>query len=117
MPLDEESGLICSVYRASRFPNCTNGGVTATAEDVLLILPGGGPFSVADVGDRMPVVKLVRRGNHLCVEPVKFPRTGSVGYMMGGNFIWTSDSRFPNEYPLPVHDRQETYDQYLALSR
>lgn len=30
--------------------------------------------------------------------------------MMGGNFIWTSDSRFRqevSEYPIPVHDRCE----------
>jgi hypothetical protein len=27
--------------------------------------------------------------------------------MMGGNFIYTSDSRFPDERPIPVHDRVE----------
>jgi hypothetical protein len=30
--------------------------------------------------------------------------------MFGGNFIWSSDSRFRNEvseYPIPVHDRIE----------
>ena len=27
--------------------------------------------------------------------------------MMGGNFIHTSDSRFPGRAPIPVHDRVE----------
>lgn len=29
--------------------------------------------------------------------------------MFGGNFVWTSDSRFSNiyKYPVPVHDRVE----------
>ncbi len=28
-------------------------------------------------------------------------------WMFGGNFITCSDSRFPNPYPIPVHDRSE----------
>jgi len=27
--------------------------------------------------------------------------------MFGGNFIYTSDSRFPNKYPIAIHDRYE----------
>ena len=27
--------------------------------------------------------------------------------MFGGNFIYTSDSRFPDDRPIPVHDRVE----------
>lgn len=27
--------------------------------------------------------------------------------MFGGNFIYTSDSRFPEKRPIPVHDRVE----------
>ena len=41
---------------------------------------------------------------------------GNVGYMFGGNFIHTSDSRIPNDYPIPIHDRQETQEQYNHLS-
>jgi hypothetical protein len=64
-------------------------------------------------------LKLVRRNlfgrEHLHAEPID-PPTG-VGWMAGGNFIWTSDSRFPSDYPIAVHDRQESQDQYNMLSR
>ena len=49
-------------------------------------------------------------------EPVDKPE-GKVGPMFGGNFIYTSDSRFPNDYPIPVHDRFETPEQAEILSR
>jgi len=29
--------------------------------------------------------------------------------MCGGNFVYTSDSRFPARAPISVHDRVETY--------
>ena len=27
--------------------------------------------------------------------------------MMGGNFLYTSDSRFPSDHPIAIHDRVE----------
>ena len=27
--------------------------------------------------------------------------------MMGGNFLYTADSRFPSEHPIAIHDRVE----------
>ena len=36
--------------------------------------------------------------------------------MFGGNFVYTSDSRFPSDYPIPIHDRFETQEQYDQLS-
>ena len=32
--------------------------------------------------------------------------------MFGGNFAYTSDSRFPSDYPLPIHDRVESWKEY-----
>lgn len=40
-----------------------------------------------------------------------------VGPMFSGNFAYTSDSRFPANYPLPIHDRYETVRDYDMLSR
>ena len=37
-------------------------------------------------------------------------------YMAGGTLVWTSDSRFPSNHPLELHDRTETYDDYEAYS-
>lgn len=38
-------------------------------------------------------------------------------YMAGGNFVYSSDSRFPSKYPIPIHDRRETWDNYNILTR
>ena len=35
--------------------------------------------------------------------------------MFGGNFIYTSDSRFPNDYPIALHDRVENYKMESKL--
>lgn len=52
----------------------------------------------------------------ICLRPVN-PETGAVyktGFMASGNFVYTSDSRFPRVdghiLPLPLHDRCEHDD-------
>ena len=58
---------------------------------------------------------------HPFAEPLK--KSKGVGPMFGGNFIYTSDSRFPSLYgrmncahfPIPVHDRFETQEEYNGL--
>jgi len=40
--------------------------------------------------------------------------------MMGGCFVYSCDLRFRelvNEYPVPLHDRQEPQKEYDMLSR
>jgi hypothetical protein len=96
-------GLIVHVYR----PNfdCTNGGVTSHNTEVLLV--GEGIPEIFEAHG-FPVLKLVKRqlfGDeppYLHAQPVE-----GNGYMFGGNFIYSSDGRFPGRYPIPVHDRQE----------
>ena len=71
-----DSGLTCSVYRAKGYEHCSLGGISEVANEVLLILPEGGPFTREDA-ERLgyPVVKLVKRdlggkyGKYLNVEP------------------------------------------------
>ena len=103
-------GLIISVYR-DRY-DCTNGGVSSQNDDLTLIGPGiEGPFEPAE---NRPTVTIVTREidgreyKHLvpCDENAK-PLPG--WYMAGGNFGYSSDSRFNDHshYPLPIHDRKE----------
>lgn len=61
-----------------------------------------------------------QRGDYIYCEPLQPVPAGSVGYMFGGTYVCTSDSRY-NEtfgfsYPLPLHDRTETQEQYNHLS-
>lgn len=107
------NGLYCEIYK-SKYGCDLN--IASSGDEVLLL--GDGPFD-AETTDK-PVVKLVRLQiggrEYLHVEPVAPVPDGYIGYMAGGNFIYTSDSRFPSDYPLSLHDRIETREMNEALS-
>jgi hypothetical protein len=106
-------GLSVEVYRYGTY-DCTNNGISAK-QDNLILVDTEGPF----IGDETNSVKLVKRnfgwGDYVHAEPIQQPE-GMVGPMFGGNFIYSSDSRFPAKYPIPIHDRFETQEMYDALS-
>jgi len=104
---NNEKSLIVDVYRDAKGYDSTNNGISSKHDDLFLIGEGvSGPFEAED--DK--TVKLVKRnfpfGEYLHVEPLIQPENGK-SPMFGGNFIYTSDSRFPSKYPIPVHDRFE----------
>ena len=88
----------------------------------------GKDSEVFEVTPDAPAVKLVFRsfGGRKIVhaEPVEPCKPGNVGYMAGGAFI-TADSRL-SEFlrknglelygAISLHDRQETAEEYRALS-
>ena len=43
----------------------------------------------------------------LAKEGIIVFHSGGKWFMAGGNFIVSSDARFPGRYPIPVHDRTE----------
>lgn len=97
-------GIPAQTYRDNS--NCTNGGISSRYDR--FVLTGEGIAEVFEPDDDMPELQLkVRCGTHLCCEP-SFEPTGA-GWMFGGNFLYSSDSRFP-EYPIAIHDRQEFRD-------
>jgi hypothetical protein len=112
-------GLVCYVFRAEAFPDCTNGGISSRCDRVTLV--GLGPeCEIFPATPERPAVRLVRRtirgSVYLHAEPVDQPE-GLVGPMAGGNFIYSSDSRFPSDYPISLHDRFETQEHYNLLTR
>lgn len=98
--------------------DCTNGGITSQHRDLYLACEAGW-FDVPD--DDPKLIRLVKRsfgfGEYIHAEPVNGRPCGCVGPMFGGNFVYTCDSRFPSPYPIPVHDRFETWEEYDMLSR
>jgi hypothetical protein len=106
-------GLMVNVLRAVEFPDCTMGGVTSKHSHLILI--GEGIPEIFEAREDMPAVVLVkrelysdrlgRRCAYFHAEP--FLTHGVKWHMMGGNFITSCDSRFPCDYPIPVHDRIE----------
>jgi len=96
--------------------DCTNGGVSSRTRRVILI----GEFDEIPEDPILPVLRVKRRGKYVYCEPIDEVLKDHVGWMMGGNFVFTSDSRFRelvNGYPIAVHDRSETWEDYRLLSR
>lgn len=106
--------LIVDVY-TSGHGDCTNGGVTSNHKTVAILCESG-PWTAEDAARaEVPMMCMVSRNGYRSavscdVDGNVITPTDKAGPMMGGNFIYSSDSRFRqliNEYPLPVHDRFE----------
>jgi hypothetical protein len=134
-------GLILSVYRNAELGDCTNGGITATANAVTVtgirrgsrtrkpaaVEPLPRSMRVFTPSERAPEVTLVIRdngsgGTWLSLEPAGADE--SRWWMAGGNYAGSSDSRWSElcgagaggGHPVSVHDRSETWQQYEQLS-
>lgn len=102
-------GLICEVFTAKGFPDCSNGGCSSKVSSVTLTfdedMPGG-----FEPNESRPEVRLdkSRHGgdeSYWRIMPVDVPE--GKWSMFGGAFIYTSDARFPSHAPIKMHDRVE----------
>ena len=111
------------VYRRNSPGDSTNGGISSRF-DTLICLCDNGFLDVDLENPPENLVHVVRR--HLFgsfvyhIEPVARP--SGVGWMAGGNFAQTSDSRFYDLIggmygAVSIHDRQESREMYDLLSR
>lgn len=106
-------GLICEIYAAKAFPDCSNGGISGRVKSVTLVgydSQGNLIPEIFDETSERPAVwiewrKLFGDGKlYPCARPAEL---GERQGMMGGAYIYTMDSRFPWDYPVPLHDRIE----------
>jgi len=78
--------------------------VTIIASDDFPNIPG-----IFEPSEDRPAVTIVNRkigrSDYLTAYPAN--RDSGKHYMFGGTFIYSSDSRFPADYPIPLHDRTE----------
>lgn len=95
------------------YPNplgdCTNDGISSYYVTLYLIADEG-YNELPETDTRLVVLKSENTyGDHIhkWLEPYLSPDINKAGWMNGGNIGWSSDSRFPFEYPLSIHDRQE----------
>lgn len=100
--------LLCFLFYPS-FGDCSAGGVSSQTDKVILT-------DKWDENQTVPQVKIVERRFFGGVKPyltayVYGPNgellDGPKGAMFGGCFVYSSDSRFPYDYPVPLHDRFE----------
>lgn len=106
-------GLLVNVYR-DNIGDCTNNGISAK-QDSLILVDVPGPFDGNETNSVQLVKRFLSGRYYYHVEPL-IKLEGMVGPMFGGNFIYTSDSRFPLDYPIPIHDRFESQEMYNHLS-
>jgi len=85
--------------------DCTNNGLSSKHDEAILIWNENDDH----IEKNMPytpcifVLKQGRGGRKYIAVPFK-----ETGYpMFGGNFLYSSDSRFPSEQPIHIHDRIE----------
>lgn len=100
-------GLPVQVLRGIYDTDTTNGGVSSKRDRFILI--GDGIPEVAEPRDEDEILVLKTRNilgkyDYHYVVPYALQDGHS---MMGGNYIHSADGRFPNKYPLAIHDRVE----------
>lgn len=94
--------------------DCTNGGITSTHAEFVLVGPG--IPELIEASDRYPALICESWYGHFKAAPVG-SNPELIGPMFGGNYVFSSDSRFPGGRPIPVHDRFETPRDYDFLTR
>lgn len=104
-------GLIVDVYR-SKYDG-TNNGISSKFDSFVL----SGTAPVFESREDLPALQLVFEHGTYKAYPVTKSEDGHTHWMFGGNFVYTSDSRFPSKQPIKVFDRCETWEQYERLSK
>ena len=101
------------VYRNNSLGDCTNGGISSRFDKLLLVCDDGFVDIDAENPPENLVVVISRHfGNREYKHIEPYVKPTHLGWMHGGNVAYSSDSRFPSAYPLCIHDRQETQEQY-----
>jgi len=112
-----EKGLLAWVYRSRALGDCTNGGITAKADRVVLI---GTPGSF-EPDAKAPALYLAKWYGRTIACPenleARYPKRRNErddcsiehlgAWMFGGNFVYSSDARYPERAPIHVYDRRE----------
>ena len=104
----------------SNLGDCTNGGISSRYNELLLVCEEG-YINIDENNPPENLVKIVTRNlfgkEYKHIEPVARP--SGVGWMAGGNIGYTCDGRFGkmSQYPLSIHDRQESQELYDSMFR
>jgi hypothetical protein len=100
-----KKGIIVYVLRKVDGYDCTKNGISSKYQEFVLI---GDNIK----GDTLPSKKRPALELSFSVIAGKpylkaIPLGSKEECMFGGNYITSSEARFPHDYPIPVHDRIE----------
>jgi hypothetical protein len=95
--------------------DCTNRGVTSGKDSAILLLK---PVDKETFKPSPNTPTLELRPRRMSKVPMAVPYGTPEGVypMFDGHWVYTSDSRFPFEHPIPVHDRFETAKENAVYS-
>jgi hypothetical protein len=98
-----KKGLLVFTLRKVGLGDGTLNGVSSRYGK--FILTGEGIPEIFEPDENTPELRYIHwvAGSKIARPPVE----GSEHFSFGGNHVYTSDSRFPNDYPIPVFDRDE----------
>lgn len=100
--------LLGFVYKTP-LADSTNGGLSSQTDKGLLFESPHGNITEEDLQNTKKALDhlvIISKNGYVKAVPSKILKDGKHS-MFGGNFIYTSDSRFPSDYPIPIHDRVE----------
>jgi hypothetical protein len=106
MPDPQQKGLLVDVLRPAHGGDNTNFGISSKRNKVVLV--GAEVAGETEPSPDAPPLLLTSRDNRsdaLHAEPPGGAPPLCVGYMFGGNFVWSANALFPSAYPIPIHDR------------
>lgn len=106
-----------SIFEDKRIGNCSNHGISEKFDEILLLCDDGWvDVDLENPPENLCVfVKRTLFGREAdYIRPYAEPK--GAGWMFGGSILYTSDSRFPSNHPICFHDRQESWEEYEALS-
>jgi len=120
-------GFIASIFEDKRIGNCSNDGISKWFDEVTIVSTIK-EVQIFDIDAKSELTrpcivikkKVVGGEEYIYAEPLDDPSSSNVGWMMGGSYVHTCDSRFArhfSKYPIPLHDQQETPELNDQLSR
>ena len=102
------TGLRVSIYRDADGSDCTNNGISSRYTNATITGEGiEGPFSPSDDAPEMVIIKDEICGRERIRAIPKDLHESKLWVMFGGNFVYSSDSRFPANAPIMIFDRVE----------
>ena len=105
------------------FKGCSNNGISDKFTEVYVQCEKGWIDFDNPPENAVKIIKRSLFGRVIYhAEPISKPDPTCVGWMSGGAYVASSDSRFAelcdgNYIAISLHDRQETAGQYYDLSR
>jgi len=99
-------GMLAFVYRPADGSDCSLKGISSKHNSI--IITGPGIPEVFEPSENCPEMVLEPNANRVAGNMAIYPADkGEKWYCFGGNFAYSSDSRFPSNQPIKIYDRRE----------